>query len=662
MNEIVGNTTLQLKLIGSVSNDQISLQPGETQIFSAQVNSPVAGSSTVNLYPGYRTNGGFRYDKLDYSNGSSAMEIKGSANDRLSTTVNRDAHVTGADGVSKIGLRLMIEDSQGENIAFHYAISWPQGDFSLINPAPGDGPSDNLELQRLTSSSPTSSPQSFLASYCSLNAATIGPEGYQAGKGYLRSNPLRFYSESNMGLGCPFKWEYFALNGSNGGDGLPEATPGNHSFIGTTFRADQGLTHVIAAELPLRPLQSLAQLQHFDLTNTNQTSPYAYNVIGNSHAYGTFAPETVYDSSAHASHLPYRFDHSYLANHLLFDDWFVSSIAPDTGAWSNNTTRTKEEVYQDHLSQSEPLPNTAYQPRTPAKSTTEAASRANADLSSTTAWRDIASELEVDGMFNINSTSVPAWTAILRNLRNAQMPQLNYTGDSWDVQLDAASTNHTPISRTTVAGSASTDIGNNPELGTNARLNNAQIDALATEIVEQIKLRGPFLSLSEFVNRQLTTNTDLAMAGTIEAALLELSATGGNYNPNAQIQLLFPTQTDWPSRPGQLFPEAAEGYIAYGFPGWVRQADILRSLAPILSVRDDTFVIRSYGETLDPLTGKETSRAWCEAVVQRKADYVDPADASTVMPSSATLSSSANANFGRRFEIISFRWLAPEEI
>ena len=148
---------------------------------------------------------------------------------------------------------------------------------------------------------------------------------------------------------------------------LPEATPGNHSFIGTTFRADQGLTHVIAAELPLRPLQSLAQLQHFDLTNTNQTSPYAYNVIGNSHAYGMFTPETVYDSSAHASHLPYRFDHSYLANHLLFDDWFISSIAPETGAWSNNTTRSKEEVYQDHLSQSEPLPNTAYRPRTPSQ-------------------------------------------------------------------------------------------------------------------------------------------------------------------------------------------------------------------------------------------------------------------------------------------------------
>lgn len=648
MNELIDGSALELKLNGNGSNNQIALQPGETQIFSAQLNAPVTGSSKVSLYPGYRTNGGFRYTKLDDSNGGKE-EIKGSANDRLSATVDIDL----------VRLRLMVRNSLQENIAFHYSIANGEGDFPLINPDPSDGPSDNLELQRLTSS-----PQSFLASFYSLNSATVGLKDGQAGKGYLRNNPLTFFSESNMGIESPYKFEYFALNGGNGGDGLPEATPGNQSFIGTTFRADQGLTHVIAAELPLSPLQSLAQLQHFDITNTNQSPPYAYNVIGNSHAYATFAPETVYDSSAHASLLPYRFDHSYLANHLLFDDWFVSSIAPETGAWSNDITRTKEQVYQDHLSQSEPLPNTAYQPRTPANSATEAASRANADLSSTTAWRDIASELEVEGMFNINSTSVPAWTAILRNLRNAQTPQLNYTGSSWDVQLDAASTNHTPISRTTVAGSASTNISNNPELGTNARLSNAQIDALATEIVKQIKLRGPFLSLSEFVNRQLTTNKDLAMAGTIEAALLELSANGGSDNPNAQIQQLFPTQTDsgWSNRSSQLFPEAGEGYIAYGFPGWVRQADILRSLAPILSVRDDTFVIRSYGATSDPISGKETSRAWCEAVVQRKADYVDPADASTVLPSSATLSSSANANFGRRFEIISFRWLAPEEI
>ena len=106
------------------------------------------------------------------------------------------------------------------------------------------------------------------------------------------------------------------------------------------------------------------------------------------------------------------------------------------------------------------------------------------------------------------------------------------------------------------------------------------------------------------------------------------------------------------------FTEAAEGRSAHGAPGWIRQADILRPIAPILSVRDDTFTIRAYGDSLDQ-TGKVVARAWCEAVVKRTREFSDKADPpDSIEPPTIGL----NATFGRRYEIVSFRWLSLNEV
>jgi len=75
-------------------------------------------------------------------------------------------------------------------------------------------------------------------------------------------------------------------------------------------------------------------------------------------------------------------------------------------------------------------------------------------------------------------------------------------------------------------------------------------------------------------------------------------------------------------------------------------------------VRGDTFVIRSYGEAREG--NNVTARAWCEAVVQRVPDYVDPEDQAHV--ALKDLKSTANKTFGRRFNIVSFRYLDPREI
>jgi hypothetical protein len=77
------------------------------------------------------------------------------------------------------------------------------------------------------------------------------------------------------------------------------------------------------------------------------------------------------------------------------------------------------------------------------------------------------------------------------------------------------------------------------------------------------------------------------------------------------------------------------------------------------TARSDTFTIRGYGEARDP-SNRITATAICEAVVQRVPEYVDPADPAETAP--AELQSNANKAFGRRYLILSYRWLNPDEI
>lgn len=94
-------------------------------------------------------------------------------------------------------------------------------------------------------------------------------------------------------------------------------------------------------------------------------------------------------------------------------------------------------------------------------------------------------------------------------------------------------------------------------------------------------------------------------------------------------------------------------------PGMISQADLLNALGPLISARSDTFVIRTYGEAINPVTGERSAQAYLEAVVQRVPDYVNSvADDATVFPPTNV----ENQNFGRRFVVVGFRWLSPADI
>ena len=107
------------------------------------------------------------------------------------------------------------------------------------------------------------------------------------------------------------------------------------------------------------------------------------------------------------------------------------------------------------------------------------------------------------------------------------------------------------------------------------------------------------------------------------------------------------------------------GPRSVGSPGWLTQADLLQALGPSLASRSDTFVIRCYGDVVSPLDTAANpaviSRAWCEAVLQRVPDYIDNTVDATTKPANIPAASPA-AKFGRKFKIVSFRWLTDKDI
>ena len=150
----------------------------------------------------------------------------------------------------------------------------------------------------------------------------------------------------------------------------------------------------------------------------------------------------------------------------------------------------------------------------------------------------------------------------------------------------------------------------------------------------------------------------VTMTGAIQAALNAL-AENSSLNPFEDLQNESNASVANPlGDPEYSFPEAAVGHSSYGLPGWTRQADILRPLAPVLSARDDTFTIRAYGESVGA-DGTVKARAWCEATVRRTKNFVDNSEEADItgVPQIA-----ANKIFGRRFEMISFRWLSSNEV
>jgi hypothetical protein len=300
------------------------------------------------------------------------------------------------------------------------------------------------------------------------------------------------------------------------------------------------------------------------------------------------------------------YDLSYEANHTLWDRYFLSGSDADTKkAFSENPL--------SHL-----LENTHLELSDEGNPTETAA-----DLRD---FHRAASRLTIHGAFNVNSLSESAWASVLAGNRR--------------ISKDGAVTAFPRI--------ADSD-------GVDSReLTDDEIRRLARAIVSEVKRRGPFLGMADFVNRRLAPD-ETGHCGALEAAI---RAAGINDSHIRDLPMPAPAASHPPEIPTPLEtrPELKPASVAWGEETFLTQADILQTLGDSLVTRSDTFVIRAYGESLDR-TGRCQARAWCEAIVQRTPVPVHP-DETGIEP----LKHETRPDFGRRFRQVRFRWLSPDEI
>jgi len=302
------------------------------------------------------------------------------------------------------------------------------------------------------------------------------------------------------------------------------------------------------------------------------------------------------------------------------------------------------------------------------------------------------------GSFNINCTDADTWGRFLRGvIGDLEVDFTDGTTDTRSGYLGFPSSS----SPTPIVGSGNRQTWS----GWSRLVLDGQINNLANNLALEVKKRGPFMSVSDFINRKVAgdTNgdgvvdyndiTDQHYKGAIQAAV-DTMDLNDKVEQEVYLDVLDPLES--PPSPNYsdtnyfatTLGVGAAGTTAHyydsdtnsavmngmkstsGIAGSITQANVLRAMAPRLSARSDTFRIRAYGEVRDG-SDNIVAMAMCEAVVQRLPEYVDPDtngeynepwdEYDPDAPENETLNAT-NQKYGRRFEIRSFRWLDESEI
>ena len=498
-------------------------------------------------------------------------------------------------------------------------------------------------------------------------------------------------------------------------------TDGGRLAFGGNSAAGHGSPKVIFTEVPLVQPTSLAQYTHANFGIRDQQPLLS---IGNSFASPFVDARKVMQSNGPGwtefdqSYLlnAALWDGYFLSSLAPWmktgDTGEVTAPAPTTAgvgasaaASDPNENKSLSTVIEEFVAGERPLDNPRF--------TAEQSSRAPDETAAALAdYRRSASVLLNKGAFNVNSTSVFAWQTFLGSAKKFALAGLGATSP------DAVSNARFPRTLSKESAVAAASNFHDPSNWAGfANLTDEQIEKLAKAIVAENKARfalqvrterdlatppgsrlfggltrpaTPYLALSEFINRFLCPETWASRCGALQAAILRADQDSGARLSDrlvtdaddrrlTEASLTTSTAGDFPSPENiEAGPQGSPGRVhtAMGAPGNLLQSDLLQSLGSALASRSDTFTLRCYGDASQP--DGQTGYSWLEAVVQRVPDFIDATNApetgnSAPRPLSPaaganadpTLSSSltlVNQVLGRRFKIISVRWLKHDEI
>jgi hypothetical protein len=340
-------------------------------------------------------------------------------------------------------------------------------------------------------------------------------------------------------------------------------------------------------------------------------------------------------------------DVSYHYNNRLFDEYFFSGLSIDE-KYKDNVFPYGEIIDQQYLNEGKPIGNTRLVAID--KPNLEKIFSTNEE-GNYTAFEKTASHFFIDGAFNVNSTSNYAWQSVLSGFRNKDLTGVNEDYTEKKIYSGEGS----PFVDNYIPSGKEDNLFNGYR-----RISDEEIASLSLSITDVIRNRGVAKSLGEFINRNpYSLNLNEQKQGRIDEAINlsninkdkhKIATTTQN---QSDVQALSSGPDQAQVSAGNLAP-----YTGAGLPGYFKQQDILRPLSPIMTTRGDTFIIRAYGSSNNNFSDDEGIKVICEATLQRFPDYVENIDE----PYTDQVSSNINAQFGRKFKIISFKWITLDDV